>query len=77
MNSSNLGQQHRGTGAWSGPEPALQVSGNSSIAGGWLRPLMLVVRRLRTMKIPKHIASLLPTGGLVLLLLLPLALVAA
>ena len=32
------------TTAFSGWEPAVQVSGNSSVCGGWLPPLMLVVR---------------------------------
>jgi hypothetical protein len=26
------------------PEPAVQISANSLLSGGWLRPLMLVVR---------------------------------
>jgi len=31
---------------FSGREPAVQVSGNSCVRGGWLAPLMVVIRQL-------------------------------
>jgi hypothetical protein len=37
--------------AWSGQEPAVQITSNSSVSGGWLPPLTLIVSRTSPMKI--------------------------
>ena len=57
---------------WSEREAAVWLGDESDVSGGRLPSLTPIVKRLRIMVIRRHIGSLLPTGGLLLLLSLPL-----